>query len=338
MKMMRLTDRGIGDEGGTLPWPAVRGGERGGRRRRVAWLRVVAGVFAAVVAAPAVAVLTPSPASATVDLRHDVRSTVKEVIGGYFLEVHCQPGTKVLSGSVEAFPVKPLQQDAGTIGEIYQSYPRDDGGSWAAQGRVEVKSKVVITAICSNVAMEPDVRYQVVTREDTVPFGQNIRFAAMCPEYPATVVGGGLWSQNPSTVKLFQSYPTDDGRGWEGVYDNQMLTGAELVAVKAVCMYVPTPTFNDIVSGYRVVSTQKEIWGPVGTYGAGTVECPEGPDGKRLTVLSGGSFTSEQGEMQTLQSRALRHYTGWAVNVYKAGATQDLSIVVKAVCAYFPPR
>jgi hypothetical protein len=351
MRMMRLTGRGIGDERGTVPSAAVRVGESGGRRRRAARLRVVAGALAAVVAAPAVAVLTSSAANAETDMRYDIRSTIEEVKGTYFLDVHCQPGSKVLSGSVKATPVKALQQDAGTIGDIFQSYPRDDGGSWAVEGHVEVKSNVRVTAVCSNVAMEPDVRYQVVTREDTVPFGHNIRFAAMCPDYPATVVGGGLWSRNPSRGHLFQSYPTDDGRGWVVEWNNESIgksswghheSGDEVVAVKAVCMYVPTTPFDDILSGYRVVSEQKAVPGPVGTYGYGEVKCPEELDPRgepaQWLALSGGSFTHEQGQMKTLQSHASHLHQGWAVYVYKVGATYDMNIVVKAVCAYLPPR
>lgn len=137
-------------------------------------------------------------------------------------------------------------------------------------------------------------------------------------------------SFNPNSGLLTQSYPRDDGRGWVTEWESTFST--QVVAVKAVCMYVPSARYDDLLSSYRVVSAQWAVRGLLGgPSGFGEVSCPAG-----LKALAGGAFTNEQAQMRLTTSFLGEDEASWEVWVSKQTAAFERVTVVKAVCAFVP--
>ena len=246
-----------------------------------------------------------------------------------FIENACPPGSKAFSGG--------MKTERGDGGVVMQSYPRDDGSAWVVQwGEEGAPDRSVETyVVCSSLGAEPDSGYQVVSNATSVGPTSAQVVGASCPDYPATVVGGGVVSSRDRTTVVTQSYPSDDGHGWiAGQWNGEMFLSLQAVA-KAVCAFIPTEVYADILSGYEIVAVQRDVKARTANPLVGNPEKIEVrcPSGKR--ALAGGVLADRNGMASINQSYPARGGASWVVE-WRNNMSDMRRVVAKAICAVVP--
>ena len=158
---------------------------------------------------------------------------------------------------------------------------------------------------------------------------------ASCPEYPPTVVGGGVVSSRDRSTAVAQSYPSDDGRGWiAGQWNGEMLLSLQAVA-KAVCAFVPSEVYQGILSGYQIVAVERDVKARTANPLLGNADKIEVrcPSGKR--ALAGGILVDKKGMSSIDQSYPARGGASWVVE-WTNNMSDTRHVIVKAVCAVVP--
>ena len=246
-----------------------------------------------------------------------------------FIETSCPAGSKAFSGG--------MKDGRGDGGIMMQSFPRDDGSAWVVEwGPEGGHDKTVETyVVCSSLGVEPDVQYQVVSNAASVGPTSAEVVAASCPDYPSTVVGGGVVSSQAYSTTVAQSYPSDDGHGWIAAQWNGNLLFSLQAVAKAVCAFIPSEVYAGILSGYQIVAVAREVKARTGNPLVGNADTIEVrcPSGKR--ALAGGILVDKKGMSSIDQSYPARGGASWVVE-WTNNMSDARHVVVKAICAVVP--